>query len=84
MWLLHAHMHDNLVPEAKMAIDCAYRRFPNLCMAVTGDYISSNLTEAEMTMHIGFQNLCTTCASIPCKLDFVFISHHDKTKHNER
>ena len=47
--------------------DCAHRRFPNLRMVVDGD-ISSYLTEAEM--HIEFQNLCATCASIPCKLIF--------------
>ena len=53
--------------------DHAYRKFPNLCTAVTtDDNISSYLTEAEMTMHIEFQNLCAACASIPCKLDFFF------------
>ena len=33
--------------------DRAYRRFPNLCTAVTtDDNISSYLTEADMAMHI--------------------------------
>ena len=41
----------------------------------------SYLTEAEMTMYIGFQHLCVTCASILCKLDFFFISRTcNKTK----
>ena len=40
-------------------------------MAVDDD-ISSYLTEAEMTVHIEFQNLCAACASIPCKLEFFF------------
>ena len=42
-----------------------------MCTAVTtDDDISSYFTEAEMTVHIGFQNLCVACASVPCKLDF--------------
>ena len=54
-------------------------------MTVTIDHdIASYLTEVEMTVHIGFQNFRTSCASIPCKLDFFFISGtRDKKKHNE-
>ena len=62
--------------------DRAYRRFPDLCTAVTtDDDISSYVTETEMTVHIGFLNLCTACASIPYKLDLFFLSRTcDKTK----
>ena len=46
-----------------------------MCTAVTtNDDISSYVIETEMTVHIGFPNLCTTCTSIPYKLDLFFLS----------
>ena len=52
----------------------------------TDDDISSYATETEMTVHIGFLNLCMACASsIPYNLDLFFLScTHNKTKNNER
>ena len=42
-------------------------------MAVTtGDNVSSQLTEAQMTIHIRFVNLCTACTSTP--YNFFFFS----------
>ena len=48
---------------------------------LTGDSVSSYVTETEMTVHIGFLNLCTACASVPFKLGLFFISRtRDKNK----
>ena len=33
-----------------------------------------------MNVHIRFVNLCTTCTSILCKIDFFISRNHDKTK----
>ena len=40
--------------------------------------------EAEVTVHIGFLNLCRTCVSIPCKRNFSISYTPNKTKHTMR
>ena len=43
--------------------------------------ISGHVTEAEMTAHIGFINLCTACPSIGKEIFFISYTYDN---HNER
>ena len=43
------------------------------------------MAEAETTIYIEFLNLCTICASVPCKRDFLhFLNSQQNKTHNER
>ena len=60
-----------------------YIGFPNLFTAVTtDDNIYSDRTRNNQVY--GIQNLCTTCASIPCKDNFFISFTQDKTKRTKK